>query len=644
MPSAVRDDSLRPMFIRRTKVKTGPNGEAYYTCRIAESVRTATGVKQRTLLNLGKHFPIEAEHWPFLIQRIEQLVQNHSNASVQCSLIDLSDELNNELERAAQRYAALIIEQWSQSVDAPAASGALQAASRPADYAHVDINSVEALRPRGIGVEALGHAVAEQLGLDQKLAELGFNGPHRAAAIATIIARMAAPASELSTHQWLQGVSGLGELLDHDFETTSLWRLYQVSDDLFKHKPALEAHLCRRERDLFALPQTIVLYDLTNTYFEGRALANDQARRGRSKEKRGDCPLVTLGLVLDGHGFPMASEVLPGNASEPATLAQMVSALGGGDDGHVDASRAPVVVLDAGIATQANIDWLVSQRYHYLVVSRRRGQHWPEQGAPEVVHDDDENRVIVNRQECPDTGETLLYCHSEGKEQKEQAIQDRFSARLEQQLETIRTGLHKKGTTKRYDKVIERIGRARQQYARAAQHYSIEVIGDDHKHNAVDIHWQRETEDTRSPGCYCLRTDLRDWSEQQLWHTYIMLTEIESAFRSMKTELGLRPVYHQKQQRVAGHLWITVVAFHLVHTLRFQLKRQGIHWSWPTIRRIMSTQQRITVAMRARTGERVFVRTTTKAEPRQQAIYDSLGLASQPGPVNRTKTDQHGRL
>jgi len=642
LPPPARNDSLRAMFIRKTQVKSGPHGEVYYTYRIAESVRTDAGVKQRTLLNLGRHFPIEAEHWPYLIQRIEQLVQSRCDQPQQSSLIDLSDELNNELECAAQRYAALIIEQLAQPVEAGADSASSGSGAGGADYAHVDVNSVEALRPRSIGVEALGHYAADQLGLEQKLAELGFNGPHRATAIATLIARMAAPASELATHQWLQNASGLSELLGHDFAATRLWRLYQVSDDLLKHKRALEAHLYRRERDLFDLAPTIVLYDLTNTYFEGQASANDAARRGHSKDKRGDCPLVTLGLVLDGEGLPMASEVLPGNASEPATLAPMVGALAGQHGGGGD--QAPVVVVDAGIATQANIDWLASEGYSYLVVSRGRGQHWPEQGTPEVVHDADDNQVVVQRQACPDTGETLLYCHSEGKQQKEQAIQDRLTARFEGQLDKIRTGLHKKGTTKRYDKVIERVGRAKEQYARAAQHYAIEVIADENKHKAIDIRWQRHSENAPQPGHYCLRTNLKAWSDHQLWHTYIMLTEVESAFRSMKTELGLRPVYHQKRDRVAGHLFITVLAFHLVQTLRLQLKRQGIHWSWPTIREIMRTQQRVTVAMNARSGERIFVRTTTRAEPRQQAIYDSLGLASQPGSKKQTKTDQNGRL
>ncbi len=159
----------------------------------------------------------------------------------------------------------------------------------------------------------------------------------------------------------------MGELLGHDFGTTSLTRLYRVADQLYASKEALEAHLYATERSLFEFDETITLYDLTNTYFEGSGNANANAALGHSKEKRSDCPLVTLALVLDSSGFPKRSEVFAGNASEPKTLAEMLEKLIPGDR-----SQAPTVVLDAGIATEENIEWLVSKGYRYLVVSRKR--------------------------------------------------------------------------------------------------------------------------------------------------------------------------------------------------------------------------------------------------------------------------------
>jgi len=195
---------------------------------------------------------------------------------------------------------------------------------------------------------------------------------------------MALPGSERDTHRWLQTCSGLGELLDHDFETTSLTRLYTVADDLLKHKEAIETHLTQQARDLFQLSNTIALYDLTNTYFEGQALKNELTKFGRSKEKRNDCSLVTLGLVVDSEGFASRSEVFAGNASEPKTLAQMISGLAP----KQAAIEPTIVVLDAGIASQENLDWLVSAGYHYLVVSR-------DQKPPE---DKTSNSVVVKNE------------------------------------------------------------------------------------------------------------------------------------------------------------------------------------------------------------------------------------------------------
>ena len=196
------------------------------------------------------------------------------------------------------------------------------------------------------------------------------------------------------------------------------------------------------------------------------------------------------------------------------------------------------------------------------------------------------NSVAVYREIDAETGETRLYCHSELKAKKEQGIRNRFHIRLEEALAKLNAGLDKKGTVKNYVKILERIGRLREKNSRVASDYRIEVTADADKNNAIRIEWQRESQSDQKDqhcGVYCLRTNIKDWSEQQLWSTYTLLTEIEATFRSLKTDLGLRPVFHQKEARVTGHLFITLLAYHLVHTLRYQLKQQGIHLSWDSI-------------------------------------------------------------
>ena len=599
------------MFIRRTQIKSRQHGEPYFTYRLVESERVQGRMKQRIVLNLGRHFEIPKSQWRALATRIEQLLEG------QASLLSL--ELPTELESLAQRYAAQIL---ASRCEEPTGSGRFQS---------VAIDTLELVRPRRVGVEQLALHAMEQLALREALEELGFNRHQLAAALGNIVARMAFPASELASHAWLQQRSGLGELLGYDFEAMGLDRLYQASDQLWQHKAALEHHLYGRERALFAFEETITLFDLTNTFFEGQLKGVAKAKRGRSKEKRNDCPLVTLGLVLDGSGFPRSSEVFPGNASEPETLEHMLTQL--------NSQTGSTVVMDAGLASEDNIAWLVAQGYRYLVVSRKRRRTFdPTQAV--TVKATPGQVVRMQRVVNTATGEVELHCHSQAREQKEQAIQDRFSERFESALQSLSDGLSKKGTTKRYDKVLERIGRLKEKYSRAAQHYAIRVEHNEHSGNATVIHWERkekaQTQATH-PGVYCLRTNLSEWDETTLWNTYTMLTDLEAVFRSLKSELGLRPNYHQKATRVEGHLFITLLAYHLVQTIRTQLKSQGIHDSWETIRRKMDNQQRITVSLKQADGKTVHIRKATRAEPHQKAIYVALGISTHPGQVQKTR-------
>jgi transposase len=597
------------MYIRKTQCQKRKAGGHYYTHRLVESRRTAKGVRQRTLLNLGVDFSLPREQWPDLTKRIEDILGGqHSLFDIDC-----------DIERLAQGYASRIIISH-QDVSDP----------DDIDYREVDLDSIEMSRPRSVGGEHITLEALRFLELDKKLRELGFNGPQTAAAIGTIIGRACAPGSELATHAWLRERSGLGELIDYDFAGLSLYGMYQVSDQLLGRKAALEQYLYERERSLFGLQETITLYDLTNTYFEGQSKGNALAAHGHSKEKRSDCPLVTLGLVLDSSGFPKGSHVSEGNVSEPATLSEMIHKL---ESTGIPALQKPMVVMDAGIATQDNIDWLIDHQYPYLVVSRKKHREFDESKST-TVKQDAECTVKVQKVIDDETGETLLYCHSSQREKKEQAIGTLFSRRFEDALQYLSDGLTIKRRLKKYDRVVEKIGRLKQQFSKAAKLFTVSVTKDNKSGNAAKITWQRkpapDTTDTY-PGVYCLRTSQTGWDESTLWKTYTMLTDIEAVFRSLKSELGLRPIHHQIAKRVSGHLFITVLAYHLVHTIRFRLKQMDNHSSWSSLRKILSTQIRVTVSMQCKNGGTVHVRKSTRPEPNQQKIYSALGLKSHPG-------------
>lgn len=365
------------MFIRQTKTKNATAGEAYFTFRIVASERLGKQVRQKTILNLGRHFSLAKEQWPVLCSRIEQLL------SGQISLIHVA--LPESIETLAQRYASLLLtkkkrrvsSQETQDTESSTTEDHDSKSQEETDYQEIDVHSLELVRPRSVGVEQAGVSALSWLGVTDILRSVGLNGRQVAIAQGLIVGRMAAPGSELATWRWLKEQSALGELLDFDFETIPLMSLYRVSDQLIRQQEAIEKALFGRIDDLFSLPTTVTLYDLTNTYFEGEQNGNAKAQRGHSKEKRSDCPLMTLGLVLDGSGFVRRSRVFAGNVSEGSTLEGMLQGL--------DAPLGALVIMDRGIATEANIQWLLANHYRYLVVSRERHRQFDESQSVETT-------------------------------------------------------------------------------------------------------------------------------------------------------------------------------------------------------------------------------------------------------------------
>jgi hypothetical protein len=292
--------------------------------------------------------------------------------------------------------------------------------------------------------------------------------------------------------------------------------------------------------------------------------------------------------------------------------------------------------MDAGIATEANLTWLRAQGYHYVVVSRLRERQFDPTLATEVQS---AGQVTIKIQRVLDEqGHALLYCHSPAREQKDRAIDVAKAAGFEAVLLKLVAGLSKPRGTRDLAKIMERLGRAKQRYARAAQHYQVEVTQDDTGTQVRAITWTKRVKPGSAamhPGVYCLRTTLVELDNATLWRTYTMLTNLESVFRSLKTDLGLRPVFHQIDRRVEGHLFISVLAYHFVHTLRLQLKDKGIDDSWETLRETLATQQRVTATLQRRDGCTVHVRKATRPEPHHQKINEILSHSPNPGGIHR---------
>lgn len=595
------------MFIKKTLKIDSKNQKTYTAFHLVESIRTDRGPRQRTLLYMGSEINLPEEQHKLLAQCIESIVQGTK----------ILFPYPEEVEKLAQAYASKIVQRLS----TPERQGQQEQKS---EFVNIDVHTIEQSEPRSVGSEHLMLQMARQLKLPEQLEKCGLSKTDVAIAMGTIIARAVRPKSERETYRWLCANSGLGELLDFNFKKSTLDKLYQVSDKLLNHKDALEKFLETTEQQFHGYKSTIALYDLTNTYMEGQAKSNPKAVHGVSKEKRSDCPLITMGLIMNEHGFLNKTSFLPGNAAEPKTLQTMIEAL----NIHPSLFK-PTIILDAGIATEGNLTWLRQNGYTYVVSARQNAPSTEFEGNLVPVGD---RHDLVKAAIISDAGdeEKWLYCESEAKAVVASSIKKKFKQRFEDDLKKLAEGISKPKGRKKHTKILERIGRLKEKHKRISGCYEVTATPSEDGCTTLAVEWKviEEKMAEKLTGHYFLRTNRTDLEATELWQLYNVLRGIEDAFRFMKSSLGLRPVYHQKEHRVDGHLWITVLAYHLIRHCTYQLAQQNINYQWQTVRDIMMTRVRVTVQAKMAEGQMLYHRSTTKAEGEQLEIYKALGLSS----------------
>ncbi|MCJ7809319.1 MAG: IS1634 family transposase, partial [Desulfobulbaceae bacterium] len=514
---------------------------AFISHRLVQSIRTPRGPRQTVVMNLGK-LDLSKEKWKELANRIEEVAYGQEMRLI---------EAPQEIEALAQHYAQLLIKKQL------AERKEKQSINQEQDFESINVNAVSSSENKRIGSEHVGLEAMKSLGFFDLFQQLGFTQRQSDLATLLIVGRYVHPGSERELRRYAKEQSALDELLGTSFFHIGNNALYRTSDLLFEHKDQIERFLRMRSKEIFSLKETIILYDLTNTYFTGDAPGY---KRGRSKQKRNDCPLVTLGLVLDENGFVKGSRIFEGNVSEPSTLLSMVESM------HEHTKKEmpplfvtkPTVVMDAGIASKENVLLLKAKGFSYIVVSRTK---------PENITYDNfiEIKEGVKAHSIRQGDEIFLHCISEGKTKKEKSMVAKARDRMEQELKKVRQGLSKKGCLKSYPKVLERIGRMREHYSRVSKGFTITVK--EHKSKATEMSWQFDKSKLGKPydGTYFLQTDRVDLSNEDIWSIYVMLTSVEDAFRCLKSELGLRPIHHSKSDRVDGHLFISVLAYHLLN-------------------------------------------------------------------------------
>lgn len=496
----------------------------------------------------------------------------------------------------------------------------------------VQLKRVRLERSRSFGDVWLGWKLWRALGLDQLCEASMPEGreavPWSTMAAVLVIARLCEPSSELHIAEDWYRRTALEDLLSLPAERVNERRLYRSLDQLLLHKVALENHLHERLGELFSLEYELLLYDVTSTYFEGEAKGNRLAARGHSRDHRPDCKQVCIGLVVTREGIPLGYEVFEGNRNDVTTVEEIVDTM---EARYGLAKR--IWVMDRGMASEENIEWLQQTGRRYLIGTpkselRKWSRALSESKDWKTVREGVEAKLCQG----PDGAETFVLCRSEDRRVKEKAMHERFSARIQKGLESLSRRLERSRRKLDRGPVERQIGRLLERNTRAAKRYAIKVVEDTSRASGLRVEWSLNDEWDEwaeySEGCYILRTNVTDWTPEDLWRTYIQLTEAEAAFRIHKTELSLRPVWHQKAERVQAHILVCFLAYVMWKTLEQWQQRAGLGNSPRTILEELAriTSADVVLPIAGHPTREFRLRCVVRPDKSQAALLDRLGL------------------
>ncbi|WP_201732503.1 IS1634 family transposase [Acidithrix sp. C25] len=707
----------------------------------------------------------------------------------QCYYLGLSGVTSLfESDPIIARYVDLAITKYAIRSEVAAAK---ETRATEADLEMVDLSSAKTINSRSIGPELIGNSFYEALSFDKILESAGLSGESLGIAKATIIARLIHPGSDRKTYSYINSNSSLPEICGIDLSKFHKDKVYAIADKLYDAKGVIEPALYRASSDLFRTNTRLFLFDLTNTYFEGSTKGNSLAKHGHSKEKRFDCTLVSLALLVDHRGLPIYSEIHEGNTSEPRTLISVLDALESLSDGSLFGDVVPTIVMDRGIATKANLELLIKRNLNYVVIERANKKslyrsHFMEmegfteiydaQGSPVLVKklqvepqkphgrvrtqvqgqvktqvqgqvqtleedtgtddynsngatgknagdnrsdssngdttdigngsssngssngkianftrsDSSNDTKIIKSDSSTDTDDyirngatskntgnnisdstdtdtnatstsisssisssstnnnttTVVLCRSLGRSKKESAISSQANERFLVDITSLSTSITK-GSISKTTVVSERIGRIKAKYPSIASKYEISL--EYHQDHGKIIKKRRfdkvinltitekptKAKDDNLQGAYVIDTSHSELDAGEIWNIYTTLTKVEDAFRSLKSDLGLRPVYHQLASRTAAHLFISVLAYHLLSAIELTLRQNNDKRRWSTIKEQLNSHRRATIVLTSDKGVVYHIRTSGVSEPVHKEIYRLLGVSD---PLKRIKT------
>ena len=664
------------MFFKETETDRGKTP----VLQLIESVRTSKGPRQKVIVSLGTDLKIPKRLRKQVAHCVKELLLGQLVLFENSQVSIYADQIVKKIQTEGK---------WQKAYDKLKEADNSQ---QERETAEVYINEVQHSYSRELGSILIGHHYWNLLNFPQLLTTCGFNNSQIVASEISVLNRLISQDSEHAIISWLKTVA-VDEILNVDSSKYGDDRFYRVSDLLLKNQSQIEISLYEQEADLFNLEDSVFLYDLTNTYFEGQCERNPKAEYGgHQKEKRDDCPQVVVALMIDTNGFIRRHRMFNGKLKDVKSLSYILKEL----EIEFQDRELPTFIFDRGIVSEDNLELL--KNYKYIVASRTNEEmefvEEFEHGKFETISGrDDEKKSQVKVLLKEHNGLQYLLCKSEGRKKKEAAMRNSQEKKLEEELNNLANQV-KKARDRDVSEVERKLGRLKERYSRVAKYYwfkyepcefsikfpeepldprlqkSLERLLKKFAEDSISynqlltnlksrndkypaeytkleikltepvLRWgtidEKASKELQLEGNYLIKTNRKDLKADEIWNIYMMLTRVEKAFRDLKTDLGLRPNYHQLEDRVDGHIFISILAYHLMHSIEYMLHQQGISSSWATIKRLVSTHTYATIQLPVVGKSTINIRKPGIVEGIHEKIYRKLGVEYRDLPIRKT--------
>ena len=596
-------------------------GYNYY--RLSEAYRTADGKpRNRVVMGLGELDDFSKPELKELGMLLTSMIDRGELALASSPKVhDKALEFYNKYKNQKRLEREIFLENERLQKEAEK-----KAEENRRDTVLVKLSTLCQKEARTVGAENICMDTVNLLGIKSFLRSQKFSEQQASIAVLQIIARAVYPGSELRTVRCLQENSALCELLGIDSKKVTKDTLYRSAARLWEIHREMEDYLHRHVSSLFNIEEKIYLFDLTNTYFEGRMSESEICFYGRSKEKRDDCKIVALGAVVNTDGLLVRTEIFEGNRQDVDTLEEVIGSL----DNGLSSSRK-IIVMDAGFCSKSNLQWLRNHNYDYITVMRSSGvKYTASSEVVEKVYDNKEQEIRLQKVTVEGIEDDVLLVDSTAKTLKEKSMFEKSVKRYEEGLKNIKKAISGKGVKKR-DLVQKRIGKLEAKYPKAAKSFSIKIEYDA-KDRAVSFEYARNEEIEEGiralHGKYLLQTTLKDLNEKNIWTFYNVIRTVEETFKTLKSDLDIRPVFHKSDTGTKAHLNLAVLAYWIVSTTKYRLTQKKINIRWSELLRILSAQVRVTAEFETGSNHRLAIRKSTEPEEKAHEIYDALGITT----------------